>query len=468
LIRSIDLSYNKLGDSGLINLARAIETNQLPALRHLLLREVGAGAHSIERLLNSIQNGSLLETLDISGNVLFPSRSKKDKSGYSPKSIKKKLMQLTGELTPQISSAVKSFSGALSTHLNSATVLLEERKTALLALTQAPPKAYNTKGRKGRKEKGKGSKAGGGVGLGKGAKKRAKGTKGKVEKEGKEGKVGKEEKEGKGKQAREIEDDSDEDRVEDTSGTSSSPSASTPLRKKGSPASASASSEGKGKTSASASASKVASKVASSKSSKSSALIRRAGKGTKGAPPVPAAVMFSEEKLLQRSRVRALRALVRACGKAGGLRTLGLARVGLVDSASLLLTRVVEKDREKEEAKDKDQNKDQESRVKGQEKNQSKESNKGVKASPIAQMKKSLVESIVDMSGSPDVIKTLFDATTATDSEVDTKLYKNLRKTDPVAEAEAAAKRRRIAINLTLNELSAGAMANIADILLTT
>ena len=134
--------------------------------------------------------------------------------------------------------------------------------------------------------------------------------------------------------------------------------------------------------------------------------------------------------------------------------------MGLTDAASVLLARVVEKDKEKEKDQDKDQGK---GLGKG-------DIDRIAKSPPvIIAQKKSLVESIVDMSGTADVIKTLAEATTVTDADVDTKLYKNLRKTDPVAEAEAAAaKRRRFEINLTLNELSTASVSNIVEVLLTT
>ena len=41
-IEVLNLSYNHIGDSGILNLAKAIETNQLPSLKQLILRKVSS------------------------------------------------------------------------------------------------------------------------------------------------------------------------------------------------------------------------------------------------------------------------------------------------------------------------------------------------------------------------------------------------------------------------------------------
>jgi hypothetical protein len=99
-IISLDLSYNKLDSIGIIKLSKALESNQLPNLKHLILREVGGSDESLETLLNSIQQDSLLETLDISGNPLQPYKYKgKEKSASSYTSISKDMTKMLSTIT---------------------------------------------------------------------------------------------------------------------------------------------------------------------------------------------------------------------------------------------------------------------------------------------------------------------------------------------------------------------------------
>jgi hypothetical protein len=69
-IESLDISYNHIGDSGIIHLAEMIKNNKLPFLKHLILKEVDASYTSLEKLFNSLSIGTLLETIDISGKYV--------------------------------------------------------------------------------------------------------------------------------------------------------------------------------------------------------------------------------------------------------------------------------------------------------------------------------------------------------------------------------------------------------------
>lgn len=87
-LEHIDLSYNALGDIGVLHLAKAFEANQLPKLKHLIMRDINAGHTSIIKLLRSLQQDNQLETLDISGNAIFTNVTKgKELNYYNSKVI---------------------------------------------------------------------------------------------------------------------------------------------------------------------------------------------------------------------------------------------------------------------------------------------------------------------------------------------------------------------------------------------
>jgi len=98
-IISLDLSYNKLDSISIINLSKALQLNQLPNLKNLILREVGGNYESIEILLNSIQQDSLIETLDISGNSIELNKNK---------NIKKSSSSLTKDMTKMLTTLTTS------------------------------------------------------------------------------------------------------------------------------------------------------------------------------------------------------------------------------------------------------------------------------------------------------------------------------------------------------------------------
>jgi hypothetical protein len=98
----------------------------------VLNHQVGAGHLALERLLTAIPAGSPLETLDISGNALIPSKKKTKSLGYSPKSLKKILQK---NLTPHLTNAVKTVSDTFSSQLQTASELFEAKKNALLEMT---------------------------------------------------------------------------------------------------------------------------------------------------------------------------------------------------------------------------------------------------------------------------------------------------------------------------------------------
>lgn len=80
---------------------------------------------SLEKLLHSFSYDTVLESIDISGNDLMPTNNKKKlKTGYSPKNFKKKLLSYQ----PQFTSAVKSVTGILSTHMQTASDMFDSTK----------------------------------------------------------------------------------------------------------------------------------------------------------------------------------------------------------------------------------------------------------------------------------------------------------------------------------------------------
>lgn len=82
----------------------------------------------------------------MSGNVLIPSnKQKKEKLGYSPKNLRKKLLSFT----PKISDAMKSLTGVLSSQLQSASTVYETQKKILSDITSSKKmKNYAPKGKK--------------------------------------------------------------------------------------------------------------------------------------------------------------------------------------------------------------------------------------------------------------------------------------------------------------------------------
>ena len=82
----------------------------------------------------------------MSGNILIPSnKQKKEKLGYSPKNLKKKLLSFT----PRISDAMKSLTGVLSSQLQSASTVYETQKKLLSDITSSNKmKNYAPKGKK--------------------------------------------------------------------------------------------------------------------------------------------------------------------------------------------------------------------------------------------------------------------------------------------------------------------------------
>jgi hypothetical protein len=92
----------------------------------LSLIQVLATAISLEKLFHSLPYGSSLETIEISGNDLMPSnKQKKEKIGYSPKNLKKKLLSYS----PVFSSAMKSISVAVSAQLQTVGDMLDTKKS---------------------------------------------------------------------------------------------------------------------------------------------------------------------------------------------------------------------------------------------------------------------------------------------------------------------------------------------------
>lgn len=108
---SLDLSYNALGDLGAMTFASAFECNQLASLKYLSLRETQAGSAALTALLSAVHEGSALECLDISGNVLF-AREAKPKAAKGAKKISemaaKSLAQIGSSITPAVNQAVES------------------------------------------------------------------------------------------------------------------------------------------------------------------------------------------------------------------------------------------------------------------------------------------------------------------------------------------------------------------------
>jgi hypothetical protein len=92
----------------------------------LFFIQVSATAISLEKLFHSLPYGSSLETIEISGNDLMPSnKQKKEKIGYSPKNLKKKLLSYS----PVFSSAMKSISVAVSAQLQTVGDMLDTKKS---------------------------------------------------------------------------------------------------------------------------------------------------------------------------------------------------------------------------------------------------------------------------------------------------------------------------------------------------
>jgi len=109
-LESIDLSYNEIGDDGVFSLAKAFETNQLPNLKHLVLREINAGPISLLKLLKSFQLGNQLEYLDISGNALFAkSKNEKKTTYYSSKVLMNSLAKSPLHLNNAVQSVTDIF-----------------------------------------------------------------------------------------------------------------------------------------------------------------------------------------------------------------------------------------------------------------------------------------------------------------------------------------------------------------------
>ena len=142
-IISLDLSYNKLDSISIINLSKALQLNQLPNLKNLILREVGGNYESIEILLNSIQQDSLIETLDISGNSIELNKNKNIKKSSSSltKDMTKMLTTLTTskglkDMSNQVTGLFNQFGNDLS--INKKT----KRKGKYLAL---PPPSSSSK-----------------------------------------------------------------------------------------------------------------------------------------------------------------------------------------------------------------------------------------------------------------------------------------------------------------------------------
>jgi hypothetical protein len=99
----------------------------------LFINQVSATAISLEKLFHSLPYGSFLETIDISGNDLMPSnKQKKEKIGYSPKNLKKKLLSYS----PVFSNAMKSISVAVSAHLQTVGEMLDTKKSMSMSGTE--------------------------------------------------------------------------------------------------------------------------------------------------------------------------------------------------------------------------------------------------------------------------------------------------------------------------------------------
>ena len=103
-LESLDLSYNDLGNSGILALSRALEINHLPNLKHLKLRSIGASPAGLAKLLSSFQGGCKLEVFDLSGNNLLQQKKKKKKP-----SIKNIAPILKNVLQGTLTTSVKSF-----------------------------------------------------------------------------------------------------------------------------------------------------------------------------------------------------------------------------------------------------------------------------------------------------------------------------------------------------------------------
>lgn len=103
-IEEINLSYNDLGDSGVLALSRALEINHLPNLKKLTLRSTGATPAGIAKLLTSFQSGCKIEILDLSGNHLVHQKKKLKK-----KSVKNIAPILKNAIQDTLSSSLKSF-----------------------------------------------------------------------------------------------------------------------------------------------------------------------------------------------------------------------------------------------------------------------------------------------------------------------------------------------------------------------
>ena len=148
-IISLDLSYNKLDNISIINLSKALQLNQLPNLKNLILREVGGNYESIEILLNSIQQDSLIETLDISGNSIELNKNKNIKKSSSSltKDMTKMLTTLTTskglkDMSNQVTGLFNQLGNDLS--INKKT----KRKGKYLALPPTPPSSSSKKSKR--------------------------------------------------------------------------------------------------------------------------------------------------------------------------------------------------------------------------------------------------------------------------------------------------------------------------------
>lgn len=135
-METLDISYNNIGDSGIIHLSETIRNNKLPALKHLILKEVDATHISLEKLFNSISVGAVLETIDISGNTLIPNNKKMNKKGGG-KSLKKKLLNYTPNM--------KSLMGVVNGQLKIGQKLFEKNKKDFLLGMGGVPGQKNLK-----------------------------------------------------------------------------------------------------------------------------------------------------------------------------------------------------------------------------------------------------------------------------------------------------------------------------------
>jgi hypothetical protein len=155
MIEYLDISFNSVGDAGLRILSNAIASKQLPQLKHLFIKQVGASTAGIEKFLRSFPSEAPLVTLDVSGNNLFgPEKKPKGLAGKSKHLLK----------TINLEQSIKSISTSVSGLLNSVGMDTTKSPKRYVTASSASPKSRRllienkkSKSKPSRKSRGKAS-----------------------------------------------------------------------------------------------------------------------------------------------------------------------------------------------------------------------------------------------------------------------------------------------------------------------